>query len=71
MIKRLNPFNITEERASDMALADWSFNSHFWIEESIGYFVCSKCGARHTSIQPITKDYPLCMGNPRLKDLLF
>lgn len=66
MLKRCNPYILTETAQDDLELADWAWNSHYWIEEYSGYYHCKYCGAYFTSTQGITTDTPLCKKNPVL-----
>lgn len=67
MIKRIDPFVLTEEQVTDGALANWAWDSHSWVEYSPGYYECEWCKVRHTSVQGIYKDYPLCPENYCIK----
>jgi len=70
MIKRIEVYKRTEKELEDHSLAEWAFDSHNWNETFPGYFTCLWCGIRHTSVQGITKEFPLCKENPILKKLL-
>lgn len=71
MLKRLKPYVLTEEERSDMQLNEWTWNSHNWDEYYPGYFKCLWCGATHTSVQPVGPNFPLCMENPRIKQICY
>lgn len=61
---------LTEEQKDLRALAEWVWNSHFWIEHQPGYYRCEWCGTYHTSLMPMHMDFSrICMGNPIIKKL--
>lgn len=64
MIKRLSPFILNEQQEEDRALAEWIFNSHWWIETSPGYYNCKWCTEFHNSSMGISKEQRLCEANP-------
>ena len=66
MIKRLPYVKFSEEDEEKMALADWVWNSHYWIEYQHGYGKCKYCDKIYTSEMPIDADFPLCEKNPVL-----
>lgn len=33
MLKRFNPYILSEELEENQALAMWAWNSHYWVEE--------------------------------------
>ena len=63
MIKKLSEYKINEKDQLDIELAEWAFQSHYWIETYPGYYECDWCGVKHTSVLGITKDFPLCRNN--------
>lgn len=67
MIKRLKIYKLSEKDEEDQELAEWVFQSHKWVETVPGYFACEWCKASITSTTPISKDFPLCRENPRIK----
>ena len=64
MIERLNPFVLSKESQENMELAEWIWQSHYWIEFRSGYYECKWCHKTHTSSMGISKDAPLCEKNP-------
>lgn len=70
MIDRFRIQNITEKDQELLALADWAWNSHWWVEYSPGYCECKWCGAQHTSQMGIASDFPLCKNNPAVKNFI-
>lgn len=71
MIKRLNPFILSEQQEEDGSIAEWAFQSHYWIEKMAGCFVCKWCEAVHyPSTYGITKDFPLCPKNYAVMKLI-
>ena len=50
-------------------LANWIWNSHSWVEESPGYFVCKWCKGVSSGYTPITTDDNLCRENSAVKRL--
>ena len=64
MIKRCKPYMLTEEDKDALALADWIWNSHYWIESYPGYMDCMYCGKKATSNVSIRSTDDLCPGNP-------
>jgi hypothetical protein len=67
MLKRLKPYVVSEEDEVQHKLAEWIFDSHNWVEEYAGYYICAWCGVFQTSTSYITPDMPLCSGNPAVK----
>lgn len=65
-----NRYVLKEEDKLAGSLADWIFNSHYWIEDYPGYYKCDWCGVSKTSMMSVTKDDPLCPENPAIKKLL-
>ena len=70
MIKRLSLYNIASIDSHDIELANWVWNSHYWIEEAPGYFKCAWCNMHQASGQGITSDYPMCRNNPKIRKML-
>lgn len=70
MIDRYEVRRIDEEIHEDYELANWAWNSHWWVEYAPGYCRCKWCKALHTSEQGINKDFPLCNENPAIKKFL-
>lgn len=67
MLKTLPPYCIPNgQTIENLELADWAWNSHFWIEEYKGYYKCKWCDRLCTSTEAITVDFPLCVKNPCL-----
>jgi len=67
MLKRFDIIKISEEDSDDRALAEWIWQSHYWIEYSPGYFQCKWCGNTHTSCMSINSAISLCKYNPVIK----
>jgi len=61
--------NLDPETAEKMEWHNWAWNSHKWVEISKGYYQCSFCNARWTSVMPIGDNVRLCLHNPILKRL--
>jgi hypothetical protein len=61
--------NITEEDKEKIELAQWAWDSHYWVEYYPGYAECEYCKNQHASEIPITANYPLCRKNPILKKI--
>lgn len=59
----------TEKQKLEMELEHWKFNSHYWIEDHVGYMTCKWCKAQHSSETPMS-GAPLCIHNPLIEDLL-
>jgi hypothetical protein len=70
MMKRIDPFVLSDEGVVNGALAEWAFGSHSWVEYYPGYYKCEWCGLAHTSVQGISKDFKLCGNNYCVKRLL-
>lgn len=71
MWKKVAPrYVVTEQDQLSVAIAQWVFDSHFWIEEYPGYYTCDWCGYGRTSLMPITKDDRPCPENPVIRKLL-
>lgn len=70
MIERSKVFEIAPMEKEEMALAEWAFNSHYWVEDPAGYFNCKYCGRKHTSVMPIMRGYPLCPDNPYIRNYM-
>ena len=70
MLDRLDSIKISEKSREDMAVANWAWESHWWVEYIAGYYKCKLCGANSTSVTGITKDFPLCKENYAVKKLL-
>jgi len=70
MLKRLNPFVLSGETEEELALSNWSFDSHNWKEWSPGYFECQWCRVNHTSTQGWGSDRNLCLENPIVKRMM-
>jgi len=58
MIKNLNPFVLSETQEEDSEIAEWAFQSHYWVEEYAGYYKCKWCNTTHSGMMGITKDFP-------------
>lgn len=69
MLKRCDPYKLTEEKEIKRALAQWAWDSHYWIEGPEGYFKCKWCGIKHISYQGLSIDFPLCKENEVVKKL--
>ena len=67
MIKRIKPFKINEEQKINMEIAEWAWQSHYWIESYPGYAQCKWCDRYHTSEMGIDRDFPLCPQNYAIK----
>lgn len=70
MLKRLDPFVLSEQFEEDGDVATWAWGSHYWIEKRQGYYECKWCKRVCYSNQPIDRDYPLCKENYSIKRLL-
>jgi hypothetical protein len=70
MLDRLDPIKCNEESRQHSAIAEWVWNSHWWVEYCSGYYKCKWCGISCSSLTGITKDSPLCKENPAIKKLL-
>lgn len=70
MLKQAEPYLMTEDQKEKMDMANWIWNSHFWVEEPRGYFQCKWCSRNHTSTMPISADDHLCIENPKVNELL-
>ncbi len=69
-MKRLKPINLTEKEDENRGLANWAFDSHYWIEYYQGYFECKWCKKKSTSAQGINIEFPLCLENPIIKQFI-
>jgi len=70
MLDRLDPIKCDEESRQRSAIAEWAWNSHWWVEYCSGYYKCKWCGISCSSLTGITEDFPLCKENPAIKRLL-
>jgi len=70
MLDRLNIVKLPKGSREDWELADWAWESHWWVETYEGYFTCKRCNKHHTSMMGIDKNYPLCKENYVIKKLL-
>ena len=71
MLKRIDPFIISEKDSELMEIASWVWNSHSWIEDYPGYFTCKWCGKNTTSMIGIAyATEKLCIENPKVKEFL-
>lgn len=70
MLDRLDPIKCNEESRQHSAIAEWVWNSHWWVEYCSRYYKCKWCGISCSSLTGITKDFPLCKENPAIKKLL-
>ena len=68
MIKRLQVYELPAIEAEEMEWVEWAFHSHNWVEGPAGFYECKFCGKKHTSTTPIMRGYPLCPGNPYIKN---
>lgn len=69
MITKLKPYLYSEDDEEKFQLAEWIWNSHWWVEDPAGYYVCKWCGRHHTSTMPIFSTDTLCLENPAIKKL--
>jgi len=69
-IKRINVYRVPDIEQEDLTIAEWAFDSHYWVEENSGYFKCKWCGRQHTNTMVIMAGYPLCSENPSVKNYL-
>lgn len=69
MIKRSPVFSVNEPTDLDKSMAQWIFDSHYWIENGAGYYQCEWCGKVHTHYSMITKNDELCNGNVKIVEL--
>lgn len=67
MIKRCGIIPESKESKEARELAQWAWDSHYWIENRPGYAQCKWCKKIHTSEMPVDMSYPLCSENPILK----
>ena len=59
------------KKSLKMEIAQWAWESHYWIEFSKGYWRCKWCKANWTSEMGLDDKYNhLCKGNPLIKKLL-
>ena len=70
MIDRFQIRANVEATREMIELANWAWDSHWWVENYPGYCECKWCGAKHTSEQPVSKDFPMCLENYAVKPLL-
>jgi hypothetical protein len=70
VIQRLHVYPTINIPAEEFDIAEWAFDSHFWVENPAGYYICKRCNMLHTSMQAIHKDYQLCSKNPALIKLM-
>ena len=70
MIDRFEIINNKEEVREFIELANWVYNSHWWVELRPGYCECKWCGRKHSSEMGVNIDFPLCKGNPAIKKQL-
>jgi hypothetical protein len=64
MLKRIDPYKLDEKQIELGELANWAWDSHSWVEYYPGYYKCEWCQRQHTSVQSVSKEYPLCLLNP-------
>lgn len=68
MLKRLPPELLAYGMVlEEYELAQWVWNSHYWIEYAPGMYRCKWCEFTHTGHLPAGKNYPLCPCNPAIK----
>jgi D-beta-D-heptose 7-phosphate kinase/D-beta-D-heptose 1-phosphate adenosyltransferase len=53
-----------------IALNEWVWQSHYWIETHPGYYVCEWCSAAWTSTFALDHTVRICLKNPRILKLL-
>lgn len=75
MIERIVPHTIpdeymTDEQKAELLLAEWAFDSHYWIEHPKKYYRCRWCERTHAKGQLVDKNFPLCPENPKIKNLI-
>lgn len=70
MMDRFTIIANKEETREFIEIANWAWNSHWWVEYSPGYCKCKWCGRDHTSEMGIDKDFPLCEENYAIKKIL-
>jgi len=70
-VKRLPIHNFYEsdENWLDHQIAEWAFDSHYWIETSPACYECQWCRITHIA-NCIDKYFPLCKENPALQKLM-
>lgn len=68
MLKRSPIYSMNEQTELDKSIAEWIFQSHYWVEDRAGYFQCEWCGRVHTS-GIITKNDDLCKSNPKIVEV--
>lgn len=62
---------LTLKEKEELSLAEWCWNSHFWVVLKDGYSKCEWCGNYWTDQTPLTKEYNvICKGNPVIKVFL-
>ena len=60
----------SEEISISLALADWAWDSHNWVEYQPGYYQCQWCTCQHTSSQGVSENFRICRGNRIVKKLM-
>jgi len=56
------------KKSLKMEIANWCWDSHYWIEKHPNYWQCKWCGSTWTSEYPLTEAYDrLCVKNPIIK----
>lgn len=70
MIDRYDILTISEKQQELFDIANWAWNSHYWVEYHPGYCECKWCGNKHTSEMGITHKFPLCKENPAIKTFI-
>ena len=59
------------EESLKMKIAQWAWDSHYWVEDEKGYYHCEWCGAGWTSEMGLDEKYNyLCKKNPLIKKLI-
>ena len=64
------PVVLSPEGKEDHAIANWAFNSHWWVEDLPGHATCKWCGRDNFLSNPINKDFKLCTENYAIKKFL-
>ena len=70
MIEKFKIQKLTDQQQELLSIADWAWNSHWWIEHSPGYCKCKWCGQQYTSEIGINSNYPLCKKNPAIQKFI-
>lgn len=72
MYIRKEPVILSQEGDEAHSIANWAFDSHWWIEDRPGHATCKWCGRKNYlySSNGINKDFKLCKENYAIKKFL-